>query len=116
MGGCRVALLVAVLSSGCGWTPADEQVLRKFFERSREFDKTRLAEVATVVFDPKVDGVVDRFDVVNRGPEERAGSDRVTKQLTVQAAVRSPAGRTSPRTLRVTLEWRDDAWLVTRVK
>lgn len=112
----RVALFVAVLASGCGWTPADEQVLTEFFERSREYDRTRLAEVATVVFDPKVDGVVDRFDVVNRGPEEQVGPERVRKELTVQAAVRSPAGRTSPRTLRVTLEWRDDAWLVTRVK
>jgi hypothetical protein len=110
------ALVLVVMLSGCGWTPADEQILTKFFERSRIYDRTRLAEVATVVFDPKVDGVVDQFEVVNRGPEERAGTERVTKQLTVQAAVRSPAGRTAPRTLSVTLEWRDDAWLVTRVK
>jgi hypothetical protein len=112
----RAALLVATLTAGCGWTPGDEQVLTEFFERSREFDRTRLAEVATVVFDPKVDGVVERFDVVNRGSDERSSPDRVTRQLTVQASVRSPAGRTSPRTLRVTLEWRDDGWLVTRVK
>ena len=112
----RFAVLIALLASACGWTPADEQVLTKFFERSRIYDRTRLSEVATVVFDPKVDGVVDEFEVVSRGPEERDATDRVTKQLTVQAAVRSPAGRSSPRTLNVTLEWRDDAWLVTRVK
>ena len=37
----RAALLLTLLSSACGWVPADEQVLTKFFEQSRLFDTTR---------------------------------------------------------------------------
>ena len=110
------AVAALALSTACGWTRADEQLLVKFFERSRAYDRTLLAPVATVVFDPRTDGVVERFDIVARGAERRLDDGRLTKDVTVDAAVRSAAGRLNQRTLTVTLEQRDGAWMVTRVR
>ena len=42
----------------------------KFFEQSRLYDTTRLARFATVVFDPRTDGVVERFTVVRRSADQ----------------------------------------------
>jgi hypothetical protein len=109
------ALAWAMLAS-CGWTPADEQVLIRFFERSRVYDTTRLAPLADVVFNPRTDGVVDRFDIVERSPDRPAPGGGVTRELTLRADVRSPAGSADERTLRVTLERRGEAWVVVRVR
>jgi hypothetical protein len=109
-------VVAAALWTACGWAPADEQQLVKFFEQSRAYDRTRLAPIATVVFDPRTDGVVERFDVVARGAERRLDDGRLAKEVTVDATVRSAAGRLSQRTLIVTFEQRDGAWIVTRFR
>jgi hypothetical protein len=108
------ALIVCLFTTACGWTPADEQFLTKFFERSRAYDTTRLAPVATVVFDPTTQGVVQRFRIVKREEAATAGG-RGARLLTLQADVGS-AGRVSERTLMVTMEQRDGSWVVTHVE
>ena len=115
MRACAAAVMCLALGA-CGWTPADEQVLLRFFERSRLYDRTRLEPIATVVFDPRVDGVVERFHVVERGPERPGDDGRVVRDVTLDAIVRSASGQERPRQLRVTLERRDGAWIVTRVR
>jgi hypothetical protein len=97
--------------SSCGWTPADEQVLTRFFEESRRYDRTMLAGLATVVFDPRVEGAVDRFEIVGREPRDADGVRR--QRVTVRASVRSPAGTVSERTVVMSMEERDGAWMVT---
>ena len=110
------AVASTVLLAACGWTPADEQLLIKFFERSRAYDRTTLAPIATVVFDPRTDGVVERFEIVARSAERRLDDGRLAKEVTVDADVRSAAGRLNQRTLIVTLEQRDGVWMVTRFR
>ena len=102
----------AVITAACGWTPADEQVLTRFFEQSRTYDKTRLAAIAEVVFDPRIEGVVERFAVVDR-VDSPLPENRLSRRLTIQADVRSVAGRMNQRKLVVTLEGRDRKWIVT---
>lgn len=109
MGRCCVLLLV-ILAAGCGWVPADEQVLTTFFEQSRLYDTTRVAGVATVVFDPRVEGVVERFHVT--GKVDRAlDSRRLQRQTTLATHVRT-RGRELDRTLQVTMERAEGRWKV----
>ena len=103
-------LLLAVLAAGCGWVPADEQVLTTFFEQSRLYDTTRVAGVATVVFDPRVEGVVERFQVTGR-VDHPLDSHRLQRQTTLATHVRT-RGRELDRTLQVTMERADGRWKV----
>ena len=115
----RRGILAAALSvaiAACGWTPADEQVLVKFFERSRAYDTTLLAPIATVAFDPRVEGVVDRFEILDRRDQSLDGG-RLSREARLRAQVSSPAGERSERQLLVTLERAaDGAWTVARFK
>jgi hypothetical protein len=64
-----------------------------------------------VIFEPRRDGVVQVFEVLDAGPE--AGS----KGVTVRARVRTPAGQVVERTLVVTMQRgagpRPDRWFIT---
>jgi hypothetical protein len=98
----RRTVLVAVLAAGCGWVPADEQALTKFFEESRLYDTTRVADVARVVLDPRVEGVVERYRITARN-DERIDNQRVRRRVTLLARVRT-VQREYDRTLQVTME------------
>jgi hypothetical protein len=108
---CSLLLVVGV-AAGCGWVPADEQALTKFFEESRLYDTTRVADVARVVFDPRVEGVIERYTVVARHDEQPIDGNGLRRELTLTARVRT-TGREYDRTLRVTME-RDAAgrWMI----
>jgi hypothetical protein len=110
------AWILALALGACGWTPADEQVLTKFFEQSRLYDTTRLARFAAVVFDPRTDGVVERFTVVRRTADEPILPQGKRRQVTLSADVRSPAGQVKRTDLTLTLEERDGAWRVVEFK
>jgi hypothetical protein len=99
------AITIAVLVVGCGWTPADEQVLRTFFEQSRVYDRTRLASVATTVFDPRTDGVVERFAIVERTDGSQDDPGVLVRDVTVRADVRSASGIVRERTLGESRCW-----------
>jgi hypothetical protein len=107
----RRLLLLGVLAAGCGWVPADEQALTKFFEESRVYDTTRVADVARVVFDPRVEGVVERYTVIARH-DEPIDAKRIRRQSTLATRVRTNE-REYDRTLLVTME-RDAAgrWMI----
>jgi hypothetical protein len=110
------ALAAAAILAACGRTPADEQVLIRFFEQSRVYDRTMLSTVAAVAFNPRTDGVVRQFTIVERRPDRRLEGDAVARDLTLRAQVQGPDGRTGPRMLAVTLERRDGRWMVTGVR
>ena len=125
----RSAAGVLCLLSAC--TPApEEQVLTRFFEASRTLDSTRLDRFATVVFNPRTDGSIQRFSVTDRSPERRrsitvsnreaavrslAASQRedvdlsaasvglIERELTVEAEVHAPSGAVGRGVLIVTL-------------
>jgi hypothetical protein len=56
------------LVMGCSGGP-EQQVLDDFFRAARMRDNTTLSNFATVSFDPRTDGVVQSFDVVDVGQE-----------------------------------------------
>ena len=85
-------------------------LLRRFFELSRVRDRTLLAGIATVVFEPARDGIVQNFEVTDT---ETSGS---TKRLTLDAEVRALDGTTIHKPLTATLEYIDGQWIVTGVK
>jgi hypothetical protein len=98
----RALLLLSLLAAGCGWVSSDEQVLTRFFEQSRLYDTTRVSGVSRVQFDPRVEGVVERFRIVDR-VDRPVDGNRLQRESTLAAHVRS-GGRAYDRTLHVTME------------
>jgi len=87
-------------------------VIRTFFADSSLYDRTRLANVAQVAFDPRVEGVVTRFEIVSR-TDMPLDSGRVRRSARLDAVVRS-RGALSRRTIVVTLEQETPGtWIVT---
>ena len=107
----RAALLLALWTTACGWMPPDEQTLLAFFQASAVYDTTMAGRVARVVFDPRVEGVVTRFDVTSRADTSLDGGLR--REATLRAFVRA-RGRERNRTMVVSMERRGGgAWMVT---
>jgi len=79
-------------------------------------DKTALEHTATVIFEPHVNGIVERFDITNVAPELNG-----SKNVTVRADVKQPDGRMVQKMIVVTLSrgvLKDDPdgdrrWIVT---
>jgi hypothetical protein len=131
---------------------SEEQVLTRFFEASRALDSTRLHNLGIVIFNPRVDGSVQTFSIAQRRPDERgplvdsrreqarrsliaaSGEDvdlggksveMITRQVTIDANVRTPDGAVRPAVLLVTLERAiatvsgsvvEGQWIVTRLQ
>ena len=95
--------LTACLASG-----TDHQLLDRFFAASRLRDRTALARLATVVFEPARDGIVDDFSVVRT---TAINADQ--RQLTVRVTVRPFGHSTTERTLLITTTRREAAGLKT---
>jgi hypothetical protein len=146
-----MSVFISLTGIACAATP-EEQVLTRFFEASRALDSTALSRLATVTFNPRTDGSIQQFSVAERGSEQRApitdqereaasrslaatGQDvdvssaaveMVTRQVTVQADVRSPEGVVAPGMLTVTLRRAiatqkngptlEGRWIVTRLQ
>lgn len=102
-----------MLLSGCSAHP-EQPFLERFFEASRLRDKTALQSLATVIFEPRDDGIVTRFDITKVTQEER-GRGMVTKNVTLNAPVKLQNGRIVQKTLMVTMDNRSGRWLVTGV-
>ena len=121
--------IIALAGIACAATP-EEQVLTRFFEASRALDSTALSRLATVTFNPRIDGSIQLFSIEDRSPEQRvsatdqerdaatrslsaatgeevdfasAAVDIVTRQVTLKADVRSPEGVVAPGVFNVTL-------------
>ena len=108
-------LSAAILAAACGVMSPEEQILAKFFRASRLIDNTVLADLATVSFDPRTDGSVQQFQIIDFGPESTEGS-LVSKQVTLTADVHTPDGRTVPATLTATFQRRDGRWIITALQ
>ena len=102
------AVAAACVAAGCGVATLEEQVVRRFFEASRTYDKAALAKVATVAFNPVTDGIVADFVVAG---VEATAARRV---VSVDAEVHRRSG-TAVERLRLVIEQRAGRWLVTEV-
>ena len=116
-----LAIAVVAISAACAGR-VEHALLERFFELSRLRDQTALAPIATVVFEPFEDGIVDEFDVVRVAPEERSGSRQAeiaAKEVTVDADVRGQDGKTVKKRLIVTMQrpvnGETTAWKITGV-
>ena len=113
MPGIALALLasLALFDAACARSTTEEQLLTSFFRLARLRDNTALANIASVGFNPRTDGTVERFQIVSIGPEQG-----LSKQVTVDAQVRTPDGQTVPRTIVFTFETREGRWMITRLR
>ena len=102
--------LALVFAAACRVAPPEQVLLRQFFEQSRVRDRTTLANIATVIFEPTRDGVVQAFEISDI---ETSGS---TKRVAVDAQVRSLDGTTMRRPLMVTMERFNGRWMITRIR
>ena len=110
------ALLAAFLVFGCT-VPPEEPILDRFFVYSRLRDKTALAAISTVIFEPTTEGIVTTFHVAGvlvaaRGPD----GDAAAKDVTITAPVKLPDGQVVNKTLVVRMERRETGWKITGIR
>jgi hypothetical protein len=84
----------------------EEQLLRRFFAAARLHDTTVAASMSSVPFNPRTDGIVRDFEIVD---VQRDGN---SEQVTIDATVATPGGQVVDRTLRVRLQQRDGRWFI----
>ena len=91
-----LVVVAAALFSGCGGH--ERSIADQFFSASRLRDKTAIQKIATVIFEPNVQGIVERFEITGVGPEENGA-----KTVTVSAQVKLPDGRMVQKTIVLTM-------------
>jgi hypothetical protein len=88
--------MAAAFLSACG--RQERSVVDEFFAQSRLRDKTALQKVATVTFEPRVQGIVEQFEITKVTPEENQ-----TKTVTVSAQVKLPNGTVTHEVIVLTM-------------
>ena len=63
-------MFTSLVAPGCSKT-ADQPLLNEFFAASRLRDRTALQRVATVIFEPRTQGIITHFDITAVGREQR---------------------------------------------
>ena len=110
-----VATLTALLLlAACAWPSPDRQLLIDFFRACSLYDTTVLARLGTAPCNPRTDGVVQDFDIVEA--QEVSGQGRArAREVTLDARVRALGGAPAPERLTVRLEQVDGRWMVAAV-
>jgi hypothetical protein len=98
--------------AACGVRSPEEQLLTDFFEASRLYDTTVVAKMSDVVFSPRIDGVVDRFDV--EAVEKAA--DGQSEDVTILAQVRGADGGVASRRMLATLRRQNARWVISSLR
>jgi hypothetical protein len=111
-----VAAVLAAAFAVAACARPEQPLLDRFFGASRLRDRTALQAVSTVVFEPREQGIVRTFEVTDV-TGERVAAATTGKDVTVEAVVVLPDGRTVQKTLVITMERTSGAdrapWLVT---
>ena len=95
---------------GCGVLSPEEQLLKRFFEASRLHDTTIVATMASVTFNPQVEGVVRDFEV------EDIQQEGDSRRVTIRADVRHWGGTVTERTLVFTLVRKQNRWFISQIR
>src|SRR4051812_12209090 len=69
------SLAALALVAACGSASPEQQLLNNFFHAARIRDNTVLANIAAVNFNPRTDGTVEQFEVVDVGAETKRALD-----------------------------------------
>lgn len=96
---CVLALL---LVAACVVPSPERQLLRDFFSACRAYDTTAMARFGTAPCNPRTDGVVEDFEIVDRGSTD----------VTIAARVRPLGGAPADQMFRVSLERKDGRLVV----
>lgn len=104
-------MLACLALTACVAASPERQLLERFFSAARLNDNTLLAGLATVTFNPRTDGTIEWFAIV----DVTTGQD-ARKAVMVNAQVRTPDGETVPQALLVTLAARDGRWMVSGIQ
>ena len=96
----------------CGVLSPEEQLLTDFFEASRLHDTTVVARMSDVTFNPRIDGVVDRFEIT---AIEQA-DDGQSEQVTIQAQVRGAGARAVSKMMVATLRRQNGRWFIVSLR
>jgi hypothetical protein len=115
--------VVALVVSSCSTAP-EQPLLTQFFAASRLRDLTALQSFSTVVFEPRVDGVVTSFEVTRVTALRGSGGQVTSKEVSISAPVRQPDGRTMVKSFVITVERglpgadrnRWGGWMITAIK
>jgi hypothetical protein len=115
-GGCVLALLLASCAgcSGCVGRP-EQLILDEFFSASRLRDRTALQRMATVVFEPRDQGIVTDFRITGVTEERDRDGARVSKNVSLIARVKLPSGQIRDRNLAITMQSAGGRWTITGV-
>ena len=103
---------------------AEQPLLTQFFAASRLRDLTALQTIASVVFEPNVQGVITSFDVTQVVSVVEPTGDRESKEVSISAPVRLPDGRTQQKNFVITItRGRSDGgtnhwggWMITAIR
>jgi hypothetical protein len=98
-----VASLLAVSFTGCS-SPGEKPLLSQFFAASRLRDHTALQDIASVSFEPNVQGVIISFEVTHVATVADSSGEGDSKDVSISAPVRQPDGRTMQKSFVVTMK------------
>jgi hypothetical protein len=85
-------------------------LLLEFFHACRLYDLTVLERLSTVPCNPKLDGVVQAFDI-----DAVKRLSPTSRNVSIQAAVRMFDGSSFDRAMTLTLAEQDGRWMVTGI-
>ena len=112
----RPATLLGLVLAGasCVWPSPERQLLLDYFHACQIYDTTVLARLSTVPCNPRIDGVVENFEIESVEHLEQPASGEPPRRVTIRAMVRSfDQSPIEERTLEVRMERRDGRWMVT---
>ena len=117
-----VLALLALTWAGCAGG-AERALIGQFFAASRLRDLTALHSLATIVFEPKTDGIVADFDLLRIDSLPEPGARTASKRVLISAAVRGPDGKVAVKTFVVTMRQgvagsdpRWGGWMITAIQ
>ena len=102
---------VILLAAACRVFSTEEQLLTRFFEAGRFYDRVAMDKVATIEWNPASAGIVRAFDItaVNRVSGSR-------REVIVDADLQLPDGSRTRREYAGVIEQRDGRWLITQLR
>ena len=108
------ALYALLAGTACAWPSPERQLLLDFFQACQVYDTTVLARLATAPCNPRVDGVVQDFEIMSvRNADSWTGAP--ARDVTIDARVRPLGGSPAPQMLSVRLSEVEGRWMVAGV-
>jgi hypothetical protein len=85
-------MLIVVIMTACGGNAEEQTLFNKYFQSSKMADNLTLANIATVAFDPAIDGQMQSHSITLVGEEKTApltlktGAEEVRKAVAAESA------------------------------